>query len=139
MIGYHYTSYQCWKHIKKNGLYTYPIKKRGFIKDFGTDELIGIWLWQHELKGLAHTGNILYQAAMKSTTEIVYLKVEYYKPDTYKPLGLLPGQEFKIIHDGHIGNLKYHTGKEKAVINQFPIPIERIKLIKIYNLNEIFK
>lgn len=63
------------------------------------------------------------------------LRVEYDINDVLTPKDE-PDCLIKLVHDGHIENLDYHTGKEEeiAVIVMKPILPENIDLLAAYNL-----
>jgi len=134
--GYHYTSEECWKKIQVEGLKPYEIRRQEFVPILKRDCVTGIWIWDMVITGLAHRGCILYQMAYKNTIKAVLLSVNFERNKTLYG----PGHEkITISHSGHIENLMYHTGQEKAVIVCEPIPPSRIELIERYCLLDIWK
>ena len=93
---------------------------------------MGVWLWTRNPRGLSHAGNIVYQAACKSTVNVVKLKVEYYSEDVFK----FGGRPVTVLHSGTIGNLNYHDS-DPAVIVQNEIPLSSIQVIGRYNIVDL--
>jgi len=135
--GYHYTSEECWEKIQVEGLNPYTIRRVEFIPHLKTDSVNGIWVWDMLITGLAHRGCILYQMAYKNTINAVLLRVRFDRNKILHKPGH-PESEVILKHDGHIENLKYHTGEEKAVVVLEPIPPSRIELIERYCLLDIW-
>ena len=131
---YHYTSIENWKKIKKEGLIKYPIEK--IYKN-----LKGIFLWRNKQKGKAHAGSIIWQMGTKNSEEVVLLEIncekEGFEVDqdygNYKK-----GDTLVIDHTGEMEKLVYHQ-KEKGIIYFRNIPINKIKLLRIYKLKDAFK
>jgi len=137
-IGYHYTSEECWEKIRTKGLQLYTIRRSEFVPHLKTDSVNGIWIWDMLITGLAHRGCILYQMAYKNTINAVLLRVRFDRNKILHKPGH-PESEVILKHDGHIENLKYHTGEEKAVVVLEPIPPTQIKLVERYCLLDIWK
>ncbi len=126
--GYHYTSISNWERIKKEGLQPYEIQKQSITEAQGY-VVYAIWVWLHQPKDLAHIGNIIYQMAMKNTTQAVLLKVQYNKSDVLS----VDGREVKLLHDGTIGNLTYHENVVARLVLS-NIPPKDIELIGQFDL-----
>jgi len=135
LIGFHYTSLDCWESIQKTGLKPYTIIKPALRAKIGTERVNGIWLWTSRLYDLPHIGCVLYQMSTKNTTKAVLLSVGYPKSDRLSTENGI----VVLYHSGHIGNLEYHTGEEEAVIITEPIPPEKIRLLQTYDLMELWK
>lgn len=138
MIGYHYTSLECWESVQAEGLLPYAIHKPALVEAIGRERTDGVWVWQDRLENLSHIGSVLYQNATKNTLQVVHLQVEYDIDDCLSP----PGKPDKLVllpHTGWIGKLDYHDGSEKAVIVTKAIPPEQIKLLRTYNLLDAWK
>ncbi len=137
MTVYHYTSYQCWQVICKEGLQPYRIIKTAFKQHLGTDTVRGIWIWLHAQKGLAHRGAVLYQMTMKNVTKIVLLRVNYNESATL----CTDEGELTLLHEGRIGKLVYHNYNEqaRAVVVLEPILPRAIKLLATYDLMKVWK
>lgn len=135
--GYHYTSLACWMQIQQQGLVPYNIQKPVFRQHFGTEEMMGIWIWTQRQRDLSHQGCILYQMAMKNTTRAVLLSVGY---DAANALYTADGGLLLFHHSGNIGNLEYHTAQvwEQAVIITKPIVPDRIELLQEYDLLKVW-
>ena len=134
-VGYHYTSMANWGSIRQQGLQPYSIYKPALEEYIGANTVQGIWIWLYKQSGLSHVGSILYQMGTRATTEVVLLRVVYSDDDILTPRDE-PERQITLVHDGHIGNLMYHTGKEveRAVIVVKPIPPKNIDLLAAYNL-----
>ena len=136
--GYHYTSEECWKKIQVEGLQPYKIRRQEFVPIFKRDYIVGIWIWDMVITGLAHRGCILYQMAYKNTVKAVLLRAKFNR-DKILHAPNDPDANITLHHSGHIENLKYHTGQEEAVIVCEPIPPSQIELIEKYCLMDIWK
>ena len=143
MIGYHYTSYKNWLDIRENGLQPYPITKKEFRQyhQDNPETVNAVWLWERKFRGRPHIGAILYQFSTKNDTKIVWLECEWFyieqlfikdKDGEFCPV--------ELGHDGMIGNAKYHNvDHHKSRLITKPIPPQRIKLLKTYDLQELLK
>jgi hypothetical protein len=138
-VGYHYTSYDCWTKIKREGLLPYSLCKPEFRAVIGSERTIGIWIWQERFSGVSHTGSIIWQIGDKNTAKVVLLKVRYNDADVLR--GKMDGREGKvqISHTGNINRFYHHTGIETAYIVTKGIPPECIKLIGKYDLAKAFR
>lgn len=95
----------------------------------------GIWLWVNNPKNKSHTGNLIYQMSRKHEHQIVKLQVEYDQRDILRTSN---GEQVRITHRGDIDGWNYHT-LDQSVIVERDIPIENIKLLKVYNLVELLQ
>lgn len=143
MIGYHYTSLENWKKIRKQGLKPYPITNEQF-KLFNKDNpktIDAVWLWTRRFEGKPHIGAILYQFATKNDMSIVHLECEWYWHQQARIMDedgeMCP---FELGHEGTIGLTTYHDPDihKSRLINE-TIPPKRIKLLKVYDLEELLK
>jgi len=127
-VGYHYTSWENWLKIQKEGLKPY------YLKNLQNYKIKGIWIWPERLLGLSHVGSLLYHVSSKRTLKIVLLRVQY-NPHDY----CYVDSESCIVetkHNGQIGDWSYHTG-EIGVIVASPISPEKITLERVYDLEEL--
>jgi len=142
MNGYHYTSYHNWLKIKDDGLKPYPI--RADYRKYHQDNpyiVDGVWLWTRRFKGMPHIGAVLYQFSTKGDTKIVQLRCEW---DYDQQLFIKDEWGVKcpvsLGHEGWIGTTYYHDpDKHESRVIVETIPPERIELLKVYNLQEMFK
>lgn len=135
-IGWHYTSWNNWEKIKRQGLKRYYINKplyQSTMRDLGhKDNVDGIWLWPHRLKGLAHTGSVYFQASTKDCPMVALLRVKY------RPSDVLLGCDIVTIrHNGEMGKLVYHNRVPALILFQ-NIPASQIKLVGRYDLRKQF-
>ncbi len=135
MIGYHYTSYSNWKKIKKEGLIPYILDNPELRRVFGK-KVRGVWLWPKRLKGISHSGSIIFQVSSKNTGTVVLLKLKYNKKNL---LCSYNGEKVVLYHYGAIGNFDYHIGKDEALVICSPIPASDIDLVDTYNLFQAWK
>jgi hypothetical protein len=136
MIGYHYTTSSCWLKIKNEGLIPHPLVKEDLLYLYGRYPL-GIWIWPERLYGVEHAGSLIYQMATKGEKRVVLLELIYNKADLLKPPDYREGDTLEVWHDGSIGTLIYHAEVPGAILDRL-IPPRRIRLIKEYDLAEIF-
>lgn len=135
MIGYHYTGMSNWKSIVADGkMMTYEIRKPDLGLYFSTDVVQGIWIWKRKLVGLSHFGTIILQAGNKKEHEIVMLELQY-EP---RKIVRYDGREASFKHFGNINGLVYHES-EPAVVYRFPLTLDRIKLVRVYELTKIIE
>jgi len=141
MIGYHYTSYDDWLQIKKDGLVPYLIYKPELQKYFPNQAIMGIWVWKQRFHGAPHAGSVLHQVAFKATPHVVLLSVDYSPNDIlkYQWPETKEWGEVNLTHDGNIEQWIYHTGKEESVIVTKRISPSHIKLLKEYDIVELLK
>jgi len=134
--GYHYTSYENWKKIKKEGFIPYVINKTELL-NFNFKELpFGIWLWKRHLSKEAHTGVVLSQIANKNASKVVLLKVKYDKDDILTdPMNDMVN--FILCHSGTVGNFVFKSGK--AVVVTKPIPAFNIQLLETFSWKDGWK
>ena len=131
LVGYHYTSWENWKQIRETGLHLYMLERPEFPEEYR--QQMGIWVWQENVSGLSHCGQIIYHMAKKASTRIVKLQVLYREESIFR--GKL-GESFgriRIGHRGTIQNLVYHEDEPAWIIKE-PIPADRIKLVCVYDL-----
>ncbi len=134
MKGYHYTSFEAWERIKREGLIPQPLHKPELSRYF-RKIINGIWIWKKRMFGGAHIGSILFQVATKQTLKVVCLEV------SYNPQYILKykGKYIILYHNGLMGDWYYHSGKQTSIIITNPIPPSKIKLVKIYDLKKLLK
>lgn len=139
--GYHYTSWENWQSIQKEGLQPYQMRQadlirlaRMYLSEDAVRQLYSIWVWLDRLMGVAHTGAILFQLATKNTHRVVLLRVTYKKEDVLR----LGGQRVVACHEGFIEAWHYHSG-DQAVLVTTPIPPEDIQLLRVYDVVELLK
>lgn len=130
MIGYHYTSFENWQFIKKEGLIPYPCLNSTMVEQGIV--VMGIWLWVKKPVGLSHFGNVLYEASDKGVDRVVCLKVKYNPLNEAKH----EGRKLVIRHLGTINKLVYHRDA-LSFINATKIPVENIELIGDYDLRKL--
>lgn len=141
--GYHYTSLENWSHIEQVGLQPYLIRKPEFNELQASGilpmEIRGVWLWPEEPLGLSNVGNIIFQISSKRTLNVVKMKVLYKEKER---LTGNDGSNVNLYHTGTISNdqqsssLIYHSGEKGIIINR-SINVDRISLIKVYNLVDL--
>lgn len=131
MTGYHYTSWENWQKIKKQGLIPYKIKHD--FSEFFDHQVYGIWLWKKRLQKASHLGSILDRLTKLKSFKIVLLKTNYDKTDT---LVTENGDYFELTHEGSVEDWVYHN--EKSTIITVRIPPENIELLGVYDFTKFF-
>jgi hypothetical protein len=131
MTGYHYTSWDAWKHIQKEGLAPYPLDNRPELEKYDVRDTLGIWLWKNKLKGNSHIGLILWEVQDKKSLQIVLLKVQY--TDYLKTPR---GQKITLRHHGSIGDWVFHEAEPARIVLD-TIPPENIELVGMWNLRKL--
>jgi len=130
---YHFTSYENWLNIKKEGLTPYQIKDSDVRKKLGYVD--GIWSWKTKPEGMAKIGHILLQAGNKKSTKVVELSYGMNEEGLFKDK---KGKVGKVEMNGWINQYKYCDGDE-AVFVKRQINPEEITHIRTYDLLEMFK
>jgi hypothetical protein len=136
-VGYHYTSWRNWLSIKKYGMRPYEINKPELQEYFDYYPL-GIWCWTEEPSGKSEVGSILFQLSTKAQTKIVKLELSYTDDDLLYYEGNGYKQKILLYHVGHIEKWTYHENQEAVIITN-PIPADKIKLVRVYDLMDINK
>ena len=139
MIGYHYTTIENWRKIKREGLRPYMIRREELKEKLGTDVVEGIWIWQKRLSGVYHVGSILYQMAVKSSYEAVLLKVKFDKRFILRATHNGESVVVSLNHYGWFEHLRFHNGEQKAYIIMAEIPKKNIKRIGAYSFGKAFR
>ncbi len=108
MIGYHYTSFERYKSIVRDGLQPYPIDKNKQVDPYTKDG--AIWVFKNQFHGVELLGQLVFHIVSKGTTLLVCLEVTYqedvsleciYKRDT--------GDSLKMTHDLPDVGIMSHT------------------------------
>jgi len=123
--AYHYTTWENWRRIQREGIAPYILNKPCFDKDAR-----GIWLYPERLRGDEHVGSVLWQVCMKRAMHVVLLKCRY-DPDT--AIGL--PYSWRVTHSGTLGNWKFHDDTPCVVVTEKIRP-EDIELVGDYDLND---
>jgi hypothetical protein len=132
--GYHFTSFLNWRMIEEQGLLPQPIG--GKLNEI-LEGRSGNWVYIHELQGRALVGTLLYIAARHITDQIVLLGVSYSDED----LVWGENQNLMVMHDMPDGgpNHQYWLAGEMAAILFKRIPPKQIRMIRLYDLQEMVK
>lgn len=125
-VGYHYTSLENWKKIKREGLLPSTIEPIGLPGVFK-----GTWLWRRKPRGLFQAGVVLRQIELKGTKKIVELYVRYNENDILS----FEGKRVVFHNSLVIGSMDF--GEMSSVIVTSPIPNWEILLIKKYDIKNL--
>jgi hypothetical protein len=131
MIGYHYTTYENWLKIKKEGLIPYDLDREEF-EDILAKRVKGIWVWTRRFRGIDKLGTLMDRLGYKCRTKLVILEVTFNHKDM---LHAYNGCRVYTYHTGSIGNLIYHK-KAPSIIIIKRIPPENIKLCAVYDFKQ---
>lgn len=126
-IGYHYTSLEIWRRIRREGII--PSKIDHYLGFPG--EYSGTWLWRRRPGGLFQAGIILRQIELKGSGKIVELKVRYNEKDVFS----FEGQRVVFHNTLTIGEMDF--GERSSIIVTAPIPNWEILFIKKYDIKNI--
>lgn len=135
MIGYHYTSWQNWKRIRKEGLKPY-LMQRSVAQSFYRDRIYAIYVWKRRLRGIDAVGSIIYTAGVRGCRKVVLLRAHYTRDDTKEPVS---GSTMDMTHTGSVGNLKFHNHNVEARLLFNTIPPEKVDLVETYNIIDLLK
>ncbi len=131
MKMYHYTSAKNWERIKNDGLKLQHIN-RDALSAYFPDGVMGIYLWEEDLTGIAHLGALMFQLYSKGDTKIVKLEI------ISQDILLYDNRRVVLNHQGDMGAFTYQQD-EPCLIAIKPIPAKDIKFIKEYDLIELLK
>lgn len=134
MVGYHYTSFEHWEKIQKEGLVPQVVKNLDIYKQIRRNinkDIFGTWVWEKKHRGKAHVGNILRVVAMHDTMHVVLLRLRFLDGDIFR----VGKDRAHLFHDGYIGNFAYHNiNKHSAWLIKSRVPPDDIKLVGNYNM-----
>lgn len=135
LTGYHYTSYDNWLKIREEGLIPYHIYKEGLLAYYFPQGVDAIWVFKQDFTGLKLFGAILWQCQAKNCTQVVKLRVSYYKRDvlTKYMTETKKRHSIKLTHDADIWNLVFHK-KEPADLLKNRIPPDRVEFVDMYDI-----
>lgn len=137
MIGWHYTSEDCWVSIQRDGLVPYNLSHPSLIGQPCPRK--GIWLYTERQQGLSHLGCLLWQLHHRRTTRLVLLKVQYSVSDTlfessdWRHFGT---KSLALRHDLTVEGMAFHLKAPATIIWQ-PVPSRRVSLVASYDLVEL--
>lgn len=137
IVGYHFTTTENYRKIRKEGLIPYPIV-RAEMRDPKSDFLSvvkeGIFIWLNNQKRLDRKLNISYQSQKPGKKSIVCLQVEVDENDILKQKG---DDILYITHSWKTRKLEQIPLKEQlAVLAMKPIKPENIKLLRRFPRDE---
>ncbi len=132
MFLYHYTSFSNWKKIRKEGLVPQELHHVELDELYYPDSPPpGIWLWKNTLKGVAHTGSVIYQVVTKNDSKVVLLRVEVDKEDLLH----FDNRLVHLYHEGRIEKFIYHHRVRGFVCTRVIRPVD-IEPVEIYDIIE---
>lgn len=135
--GYHYTSWRNWQSIQKHGMRPYEISKPELL-DYFDYYPTGIWCWVEEPSDESELGTLIFQLSSKGQTKVVKLELVYTDKDLLYYEGNGYRRKVDLSHDGGMGNWVYHEGQDAVIITK-PIPVKKIKLVKVFDLMDLVK
>jgi hypothetical protein len=133
--GYHYTSWENWQKIKREGLKPYDVSRPEFAGYF--KKVRGVFTWKRKLTGVEHYGSIAYQAHMRGTLKIVELRFRYSNAQILK----YKGSNMLMWHSGTLSSesggksneMDYHKAVSSVIVVE-TIPASQIELVGVYDL-----
>lgn len=134
MICYHYTSLDNYQWIKRQGLVPYLIHRPHDVafRKLWPDGIVGIWLWDHELKGDEHLGSLLWQLSTKRTSKIVRIKIAIDVEECFHENERL----VRLLHSGIFGDFTYHKDCT-ALIHANRIAPSKFMEVRKYDLEHL--
>lgn len=136
-IGWHYTTWEEWQTIKRQGLIPYRIKNREVTRHF-TEPVYAIWLWHYWQTDEQELGTLLNQLHNKQSTRLVKLLCSFDdKNDLTKA-----GRPLQVTHDGHLGDWRYHDSYDPSTTSHLvtkPIEPSELVLTKTFDLLDAVK
>ena len=139
MLGYHFTTLEAYETIAKKGLILSPIGTQhheGFHDVMHLLQNGAIWIYKRPQKDTALLAMIIYVACEYNTKKVCLLEIEYEKSQSAGNIASLRD----IIHLYHTLTLGFwgHV-KEPIELLIKPMPPEKIKLLRTWNLEDWLK
>lgn len=131
--GYHYTPERTWLKIMSEGLVPQPVVKQEILEKLPGAK--GTWVWQTPLSPVSHAGTVLFQAATKASPRIALLEVTYTMADVALAADEDRSGFLSNKHRGALGAWVYHVDEPGYLLVRH-VPIERIRLIAVYDIVE---
>lgn len=133
LTGYHYTSLENWKSIKKQGLIPYFIKHPGLLYLF-PEGFTGIWVFEKELDAIPEQGILLERIGRQQTVYPIKLQVKYQEKD----LLVSPRGSFHINHTMNMQNFTLIENSAVRIV-QTVIKPKHIKLLKTFDYSKYIR
>lgn len=133
MIGYHYTSWENWQQIKREGLKPYGLKST-IARHTVPEGTKGIWTWAKPLEGSSEFGQVVWTIIRRDCKKVVRLSYEYDKADVY-PYGQF--KQWTWQHDLSCSTPYNETIYHKAApahVLVTPIPPDRITCERVFEI-----
>ena len=140
MIGYHYTTWENYQKIKRDGIKPTLLSE---INQKEVGEVVKgscIWVYVKEFTGLFLIGQIFYVSCKHNSTHIVCLKVSYPESDSATYLFKLENPMDKLCLKHKLGGIGLYNHKDAVydLITKI-VPPENIECVNSWNTLGILK
>lgn len=134
--GWHYTSWENWLKIRKEGLIPYRDEHWDRLEHMGCPEDKIIYVYDRRQRGLSLFGILLWHSYKKATAKVVCLRVDYRDEEAKFHNGYTDAGGKHDLHSGCGADGFYHKAEPFTFLSK-RIPPKRIELIKVYDLAKI--
>ena len=104
MIGYHFTTWEAWQDIQRNGIQLSHLSSNSYPDCEEVSDLLDdgcIWVYTDLLPSYKMAGMVVYVALKHETHKVILLEVEYPEKASATILGakqLQPGDRIRLTH-----------------------------------------
>lgn len=134
--GYHYTSWENWQKIRRQGLVPYKDGHWDYLKHAGCPEDKIIYTYDRKQHGLSLFGILMWHSHKKSTAKVVLLRIDYRQEEAMFDGGKYAGTGHHDLHSAKNDDAFYHKGEPFTFLCK-RIPAKRVELEKVYDLATI--
>lgn len=136
-IGYHHTSWECWKQIQKAGAilpYRHMRHEQELVDSGFKPPVLGVWIWTEPMDLASEYANVFWHVCTKRTKRVVILQVEWYESER-----LLTGDGRNYVSLYHRitwdNVVEFHENSIATILGS-PIPLAGIKLLREYDFSD---
>ena len=133
MKGYHYTSWENWQQIKREGLKPYDLENTAARNNVPENQVEkgtkAIWTWAERLQGHSEFGQIIWTIARRDTEKVVRLSYDYDRSDIYNSETRTHDLSFSTDYN----RVSYHEGAPAHLVT-CTIPPDRITCERVFEI-----
>ena len=132
MKGYHYTAWEHWERIQREGLYPQWIIEENIRAVSRNTE--GIWFYQSCLEGQELLGMLLSILGSKRCSCVCELEIDY---QLLECIQAHDDEDILLIrYTAWVGHWDFVRDKPIGIIREY-IPDSRVKLCRVWNLDQV--
>ena len=134
MIGYHYTSWENWQRIKREGLKPYDLENTAARNTKPENQVPrgtkAIWTWAERLKGRSEFGQVMWTTIVKDTDKVVRLSYDYGQSDIFNGETRLHYLSLSTDYGSNV----YHKDAPAHLVTCH-VPPDRIKCERVFEFS----